>query len=169
MYYNYLLIGAQEVHDYFRFRGGPRSSKVIQRQKGTHEARKLCQPLTSLAGRPKSSGISFSFTGANGLANPRDFLVPVAWYEDRQVPGGYTVISKYQGKLFAAQQVRMPPGEQVTLKRSDCQCMAWNVQLSSVHVVSGGPAGLSGAGPSSCLVGSLIFPVEAPQSGKKCL
>ncbi|XP_009327564.1 PREDICTED: homogentisate 1,2-dioxygenase [Pygoscelis adeliae] len=42
--------------------------------------------------------------GANGLANPRDFLVPVAWYEDRQVPGGYTVISKYQGKLFAAQQ-----------------------------------------------------------------
>ncbi|KAM9301127.1 homogentisate 1,2-dioxygenase [Morus bassanus] len=42
--------------------------------------------------------------GANGLANPRDFLVPVAWYEDRQVPGGYTVISKYQGMLFAAQQ-----------------------------------------------------------------
>ncbi|NWQ77410.1 HGD dioxygenase, partial [Columbina picui] len=42
--------------------------------------------------------------GANGLANPRDFLVPVAWYEDRQVLGGYTVISKYQGKLFAAQQ-----------------------------------------------------------------
>uniref|UniRef100_A0A8B9BYD7 Homogentisate 1,2-dioxygenase n=1 Tax=Anser brachyrhynchus TaxID=132585 RepID=A0A8B9BYD7_9AVES len=42
--------------------------------------------------------------GANGLANPRDFLVPVAWYEDRRVPGGYTVISKYQGKLFAAQQ-----------------------------------------------------------------
>lgn len=42
------------------------------------------------------------------MANPRDFLVPVAWYEDRQVPGGYTVISKYQGRLFAAQQVRMP-------------------------------------------------------------
>ncbi|OXB68916.1 hypothetical protein ASZ78_005353 [Callipepla squamata] len=42
--------------------------------------------------------------GANGLANPRDFLVPVAWYEDRKIAGGYTVISKYQGKLFAAQQ-----------------------------------------------------------------
>ncbi|XP_072469993.1 homogentisate 1,2-dioxygenase isoform X1 [Notamacropus eugenii] len=42
--------------------------------------------------------------GANGLANPRDFLVPVAWYEDRQVPGGYTVINKFQGKLFAAKQ-----------------------------------------------------------------
>ncbi|XP_014744373.1 PREDICTED: homogentisate 1,2-dioxygenase isoform X1 [Sturnus vulgaris] len=46
--------------------------------------------------------------GANGLANPRDFLVPVAWYEDRQVPGGYTMISKYQGKLFAAQQDYSP-------------------------------------------------------------
>ncbi|KAI4589993.1 hypothetical protein MJG53_001042 [Ovis ammon polii x Ovis aries] len=42
--------------------------------------------------------------GANGLANPRDFLIPVAWYEDRQVPGGYTVINKHQGKLFAARQ-----------------------------------------------------------------
>lgn len=46
------------------------------------------------------------FLGANGLANPRDFLIPVAWYEDRQVPGGYTVINKYQGKLFAAKQVK---------------------------------------------------------------
>uniref|UniRef100_A0A8C6VSQ6 Homogentisate 1,2-dioxygenase n=1 Tax=Nothobranchius furzeri TaxID=105023 RepID=A0A8C6VSQ6_NOTFU len=42
--------------------------------------------------------------GANGLANPRDFLYPVAWYEDRKVPTGYTVINKYQGKLFACQQ-----------------------------------------------------------------
>ncbi|XP_056410320.1 homogentisate 1,2-dioxygenase isoform X2 [Hyla sarda] len=42
--------------------------------------------------------------GANGLANPRDFLTPVACYEDRTVAGGYTVISKYQGKLFSAQQ-----------------------------------------------------------------
>uniref|UniRef100_A0A8C9S8G7 Homogentisate 1,2-dioxygenase n=1 Tax=Scleropages formosus TaxID=113540 RepID=A0A8C9S8G7_SCLFO len=42
--------------------------------------------------------------GANGLANPRDFLVPVAWYEDRSVPGGYAVINKYQGKLFSSQQ-----------------------------------------------------------------
>lgn len=44
--------------------------------------------------------------GANGLANPRDFLIPVAWYEDHQVPGGYTVINKYQGKMFAAKQVK---------------------------------------------------------------
>ncbi|XP_048396816.1 homogentisate 1,2-dioxygenase isoform X2 [Stegostoma tigrinum] len=42
--------------------------------------------------------------GANGLANPRDFKVPVAWYENRKIPTGFTVISKFQGKLFAAQQ-----------------------------------------------------------------
>uniref|UniRef100_H3CRU8 Homogentisate 1,2-dioxygenase n=2 Tax=Tetraodon nigroviridis TaxID=99883 RepID=H3CRU8_TETNG len=42
--------------------------------------------------------------GANGLANPRDFQCPVAWYEDRRVATGYTVINKYQGKLFACQQ-----------------------------------------------------------------
>lgn len=45
------------------------------------------------------------FAGANGLANPRDFLCPVAWYEDRQVATGYTIINKYQGRLFACQQV----------------------------------------------------------------
>uniref|UniRef100_A0A7N6A4N2 Homogentisate 1,2-dioxygenase n=1 Tax=Anabas testudineus TaxID=64144 RepID=A0A7N6A4N2_ANATE len=44
------------------------------------------------------------FAGANGLANPRDFLCPVAWYEDRKVATGYTIINKYQGKLFACQQ-----------------------------------------------------------------
>ncbi|MCJ8745883.1 hypothetical protein PDJAM_G00135410 [Pangasius djambal] len=42
--------------------------------------------------------------GANGLANPRDFLTPVAWFEDRTVASGYTIINKYQGKLFSCQQ-----------------------------------------------------------------
>ncbi|KAM9320415.1 homogentisate 1,2-dioxygenase [Gastrophryne carolinensis] len=46
--------------------------------------------------------------GANGLANPRDFLTPVAWYEDRTVIGGYTVIGKFQGKLFSAVQDNSP-------------------------------------------------------------
>ncbi|PIK47754.1 putative homogentisate 1,2-dioxygenase [Apostichopus japonicus] len=44
--------------------------------------------------------------GANGLANPRDFLSPVACYEDVQVP--YTVVSKFQGKLFSAAQEHSP-------------------------------------------------------------
>ncbi|CAJ0940317.1 unnamed protein product [Ranitomeya imitator] len=33
--------------------------------------------------------------GANGLANPRDFLTPVAWYEDRTIAGGYTDFSPF--------------------------------------------------------------------------
>ncbi|XP_005091193.1 homogentisate 1,2-dioxygenase [Aplysia californica] len=45
--------------------------------------------------------------GANGLANPRDFLSPVAWYEDREVRE-YTVISKYHGHLFSATQGHSP-------------------------------------------------------------
>ncbi|XP_077864110.1 homogentisate 1,2-dioxygenase-like [Saccoglossus kowalevskii] len=45
--------------------------------------------------------------GANGLASPRDFLTPVAWYENKTVDN-YTVISKYQGKLFAAKQGHSP-------------------------------------------------------------
>lgn len=48
---------------------------------------------------------SLFLPGANGLANPRDFLTPVACFEDREVPSGYTVISKFQGKLFKAVQV----------------------------------------------------------------
>uniref|UniRef100_A0AAR2K030 Homogentisate 1,2-dioxygenase n=1 Tax=Pygocentrus nattereri TaxID=42514 RepID=A0AAR2K030_PYGNA len=42
--------------------------------------------------------------GANGLANPRDFQIPVAWFEERTVASGYTIINKYQGKLFSCQQ-----------------------------------------------------------------
>ena len=44
--------------------------------------------------------------GANGLANPRDFLAPTAWFEDRDVPA-YRVVNKYQGSMFVAIQVRM--------------------------------------------------------------
>src|SRR5262249_52472686 len=42
--------------------------------------------------------------GANGLANPRDFQIPTACYEDRD-EAGYQIISKYQGALFCAEQV----------------------------------------------------------------
>ena len=43
--------------------------------------------------------------GANGLANPRDFVTPEAWYEDRLVKNKFKVISKYQGHLFQSEQV----------------------------------------------------------------
>jgi homogentisate 1,2-dioxygenase len=38
--------------------------------------------------------------GSNGLANPRDFLTPVAWYEDKE--GGYELLAKFMGNLWAA-------------------------------------------------------------------
>jgi homogentisate 1,2-dioxygenase len=38
--------------------------------------------------------------GSNGLANPRDFLTPVARYEDRD--GDFELIAKFQGHLWAA-------------------------------------------------------------------
>jgi homogentisate 1,2-dioxygenase len=42
--------------------------------------------------------------GANGLANPRDFLYPVAAYEDVENIS-YTIVNKYQGNLFQTVQV----------------------------------------------------------------
>lgn len=39
--------------------------------------------------------------GANGLANPRDFETPVAWYEDRE--GAFEQVCKFGGNLFACE------------------------------------------------------------------
>ena len=38
--------------------------------------------------------------GANGLANPRDFQTPVAWYEDRE--GDFELVAKFAGALWTA-------------------------------------------------------------------
>ena len=37
--------------------------------------------------------------GANGLANPRDFETPVAWYEDRE--GAFEQVAKFGGNLWS--------------------------------------------------------------------
>ena len=42
--------------------------------------------------------------GANGLANPRDFLTPVAWFDDRKEVK-FNVVNKFQGHLFEKSQV----------------------------------------------------------------
>lgn len=42
--------------------------------------------------------------GANGLANPRDFEIPTAWFENRKCD--FQVIQKFQGEMFVAKQVR---------------------------------------------------------------
>lgn len=39
--------------------------------------------------------------GANGLANPRDFLTPVAAYEERE--GEFEMVAKFQGGMWAAE------------------------------------------------------------------
>ena len=38
--------------------------------------------------------------GSNGLANPRDFLTPTAWYEDRE--GDFQLVAKFMGNLWSA-------------------------------------------------------------------
>ena len=38
--------------------------------------------------------------GSNGLANPRDFQTPHAWYEERE--GDFTLCAKFMGNLWAA-------------------------------------------------------------------
>jgi homogentisate 1,2-dioxygenase len=44
--------------------------------------------------------------GSNGLANPRDFLAPVAAYEDKEA--SCTLVAKFQGNLWAAEMAHSP-------------------------------------------------------------
>ena len=53
--------------------------------------------------------------GANGLANPRDFQIPVAFYEDLDVDVNFSIVQKYMGKLFTA-----------TLNHSPFDVVAWH-------------------------------------------
>ena len=55
--------------------------------------------------------------GANGLANPRDFETPAAWYEDSDVP--CDVIQKFQGGLWTT-----------TLDHSPFDVVAWHGNLA---------------------------------------
>lgn len=55
--------------------------------------------------------------GANGLANPRDFLAPVAWFEDRDEPT--KVVQKYMGCLW-----------ETTLGHSPLDVVAWHGNLT---------------------------------------
>ncbi|MDE1145951.1 MAG: homogentisate 1,2-dioxygenase [Azospirillaceae bacterium] len=55
--------------------------------------------------------------GANGLANPRDFLSPVAWFED--LDEATEVVQKYQGRLWTT-----------TLDHSPLDVVAWHGNLA---------------------------------------
>lgn len=61
----------------------------------------ICENYGSLFRLPDLGPI-----GANSLANPRDFLTPVAAYEDRE--GRYEVINKFQGSLWSAEYDHSP-------------------------------------------------------------
>ena len=51
--------------------------------------------------------------GSNGLANPRDFMYPVAAYEDRE--GKFELVNKFLGNLWAAE-----------IGHSPCDVVAWH-------------------------------------------
>ena len=55
--------------------------------------------------------------GANGLANPRDFETPVAWFED--VDASCEVVQKFQGRLWTT-----------TLDHSPFDVVAWHGNLA---------------------------------------
>jgi homogentisate 1,2-dioxygenase len=55
--------------------------------------------------------------GANGLANPRDFLTPTAAFEDRDAD--FEVVQKFQGRLWS-----------VTLDHSPFDVVAWHGNLA---------------------------------------
>jgi homogentisate 1,2-dioxygenase len=44
--------------------------------------------------------------GSNGLANPRDFLMPTAWYEDRDGP--CELVARFMGNLWSAEMDHSP-------------------------------------------------------------
>ena len=55
--------------------------------------------------------------GANGLANPRDFMTPVAWFEERDEPT--EVVQKFMGRLWST-----------TLDHSPLDVVAWHGNLA---------------------------------------
>lgn len=42
--------------------------------------------------------------GANGLANPRDFKAPVAWFDKDKFETSYTIYNKFSEELFEYEQ-----------------------------------------------------------------
>jgi homogentisate 1,2-dioxygenase len=58
--------------------------------------------------------------GSNGLANPRDFEAPVAWFED--VEADVEVIQKFQGNLWS-----------MTIDHSPFDVVAWHGNLAPVR------------------------------------
>ena len=56
---------------------------------------------------PVSLKLLCACSGANGLAAPRDFQTPVAWFEERAC--AYTIYQKLGGQMFQARDLLTPP------------------------------------------------------------
>ncbi len=79
----------------------PRGIKFRIELKAGHARGYICENFGSLMRLPDLGPI-----GANGLANSRDFLTPVASYEDRE--GDFRVVSKFLGNLWEAEYNHSP-------------------------------------------------------------
>ena len=72
----------------------------------------ICENYGALLRLPELGPI-----GSNGLANPRDFESPAAWFEDRDEPT--EIIQKFQGKLWTT-----------TIDHSPLDVVAWHGNLA---------------------------------------
>ena len=80
----------------------PRGIKFQVRLKGDQARGYVCENFGAHFQLPWRGPI-----GANGLANNRDFLTPVAWFEDRG-PVAMEMVAKFDGALWAASLSHSP-------------------------------------------------------------
>lgn len=73
----------------------PRGVRFQVRLPDEHARGYVCENFGALLRLPDLGPL-----GSNGLANPRDFLTPCAWYEDDEAD--FSLIAKFGGKLWEA-------------------------------------------------------------------
>jgi homogentisate 1,2-dioxygenase len=93
----------------------PRGVRFRVRLTGASARGYVCENYRALFRLPELGPI-----GSNGLANPRDFETPAAWFEDRDEPT--EVIQKFEGRLFTT-----------TLPHSPLDVVAWHGNLAPVR------------------------------------
>ena len=93
----------------------PRGVRFRVRLQGASARGYVCENYGALFRLPELGPI-----GSNGLANPRDFETPEAWFEDSDVPT--EVLQKFHGRLFTT-----------TLAHSPLDVVAWHGNLAPVR------------------------------------
>ena len=71
--------------------------------------------------------------GANGLANPRDFETPVAWFEDRDEP--FEIVQKFNGKLWGT-TIDHSPFDVVAWHGNSAPCRYDLARFNTINTVS---------------------------------